>query len=103
MNKDGFKLSNYQVRHPVYEKRCECIVDGDEESEDDDDYTDDEDEEVMKGEVIGGGPNGRIAPGISVFLQPQSVPQAYDLRRNAKLMLGVALMTSKTPKTTKKG
>ena len=96
MNKDEFKLSNHQVRDPVHEKRREFIVDGDEESEEDDDYTDDEEEEVMKGKVIGGGPNGGIPPGMSVFLKPQSVPQAYDPGRNAQLMLGVALMTSKT-------
>ena len=44
MNKDGFKISNYQVRHLVHEKRREYIVDRDEESEDDDDYIDDEEE-----------------------------------------------------------
>ena len=48
----------------------------------------------MKDKVLGGSPNGRITPGISVFLKPQSVPQAYDPGRNAQLMLGVALMTS---------
>ena len=44
MNKDGYKISNYQVRHLVHEKRREFIVDRDEESEydSDDEYSDDE-------------------------------------------------------------
>ena len=68
MNKDGFKISNYQARHLVHDKRREFIVDRDEESEEDDDYTDDEEEEEeVKGNVIEGGPNVHIPPGISIF------------------------------------
>ena len=69
MNKEGYKISNYQVRHLIHEKRREHIVDRDEESEDDDDddeYTDDE-EEVTQVKVMDAGPNMKITPGISVF------------------------------------
>ena len=95
MNKDGFKISNYQVRHLVHEKRRAHIVDRDEESEDDDDddeYTDDEEEEQVKGKVNGGGPNVPIPTRLSVFLNPPSVPQAYDPSRDPQFMFGVSLM-----------
>ena len=95
MNKEGYKISNYQVRHLVHEKRCEHIVDRDEKSEDDDDddeYTDDEEEEQVKGKVIGGGPNVPIPTRLSVFLKPPSVPQAYDPSRDPQFMFGVSLM-----------
>ena len=49
MNKDGFKISNYQARHLVHEKRREYIVDSDEESEDDDYTYDEVEEEEVKG------------------------------------------------------
>ena len=81
MNKEGYKISNYQVRHLVHEKQREHIVDRDEESEDDDDddeYTDDDEEEQVNGKVMKGGPNVPIPTRLSVFLKPPGVPQAYD-------------------------
>ena len=92
MNKDGFKISNYQVRHLVHEKRREYIVDRDEESEDDE-YSDDEEEEVeVKGEATESGPNVNIPRRISIFLKPPSVPQAYNPSRDPQFMFGVSLM-----------
>ena len=79
MNKDGFKISNYQVWHLVHEKRREYVVDRDEES-DDDEYTDDEEnEEQMKGKVIEGGPNVRMTPGLSIPDVMHSLCLAFHL------------------------
>jgi len=91
MNKDGYKISNYQVRHLVHEKRHEFIVDRDEESEhdSDDEYTDDEysDDEEEKAKVIKGGPNVHMTPGISIFLMPPGVLQTSDSSRDPNLCL----------------
>ena len=96
MNKDGYKISNYQVRHLVHEKRREFIVDRDEESEydSDDEYTDDEysDDEEEKVKVIKGGPNVHMTPGFSIHLKPPGVPQKYDPSRDPQFMFGLALM-----------
>ena len=91
MNKDGFKISNYQVQHLVHEKRREYIVDRDEESEDDE-YSDEEEEEEedVKGKVLEGGPNVHMTPGISIFLKPPGIPQ--DPTCDPQFMFGVSLM-----------
>ena len=45
-----------------------------------------------KVKVIEGGPNVHITPGISIFLNPPSVPQAYDPSRDPQFIFGVSLM-----------